>query len=111
VDRETWRPTGIRVGDVVGWGVLGVLSAMAVYLGSLWLAGSWLQPTVVAAVAVALLVGLLVGDRRAVRAGLPRRQEAVRYGLLFAMLVASTVGLTLLAVTWLFSLLLGGWVS
>jgi hypothetical protein len=111
VDRETWRPTRIRVGDVVGWGVLGVLSALAVYLGSLWLAGSRLQPAVVAAVAAALFAGVLFGDRRAVRAGLPRRQEAIRYGLLFAMLVASTVGLTLLALTLLFYLLLGGWVS
>jgi hypothetical protein len=65
----------------------------------------------VGASAVALLVGLRIGDRRAVRSGSPRRAEAVRYGLLSAMLFASAVGVVLLAWTLLFATMLGGWVS
>jgi hypothetical protein len=52
---------------------------------------------------------LWVGDQRATRSGSPRRAEAVRYGLLFAMLFASAIGVVLLAWTLLFTTMLGGW--
>jgi hypothetical protein len=105
------RPSRARLSDVAGWTVLGVLTAVAVYLGSFWFADSWLQPTMLGAVAVALSAGLRVGDRRAARSGSPRRAEAVRYGLLFAMLFASAVGVLLLAWTVLLTTMLGGWAS
>jgi hypothetical protein len=41
--------------------------------------------------------------------GSPHRAEAVRYGLLFAMLFASAIGVVLLAWTLLFTTMLGGW--
>jgi hypothetical protein len=100
-----------RVRDGVGWAALGALTFVAFSLGSFWFADSWLQPAMLAAMAIALLAGLLVGDRRAIRAGRPRGAEAVRYGLLLAMLFAAAVGLVLLAWTALFVTLLGGWVS
>jgi hypothetical protein len=109
--RTRERPIRARISDLAGWATLGVLTALAVYLGSFWFAGSWLQPTMLVALAVALLVGVRVGDERATRAGSPRGAEAVRYGLLFAMLFASAVGVVLLAWTLLFTTMLGGWVS
>jgi hypothetical protein len=105
------RPTRAQVSDGAGWAVLSVFTAVAIYLGSFWFADSWLHPPMVGALAVALLVGWRIGDQRAARSGLPRRAEAVRYGLLFAMLFASAVGLVLLAWTFLFASMMGGWVS
>jgi hypothetical protein len=101
----------LRVSDVAGWAALCVLTTIAVYLGSFWFADSWLRPTMVGALAAALLVGLWVGDQRATRSGSPRRAEAARYGLLFAMLFASAIGVVLLAWTLLFTTMLSGWGS
>jgi hypothetical protein len=97
--------------DLLGWGILSALSAIAVHLGSFWFAGSWLLPATLGVSAVALVVGLAVGDRRAARSGRHRPAEAVRYGLLFAMLWASAVGLVLLAWMFVFMTLVGGWAA
>jgi len=98
-----------RLPRLACWAALSALTAIAVYLGSFWFADSWLQPAAIAALAVTLLVGGLVGHRRAAGTGLHRRAAAVRYGLLVVMLVASTVATLLMALTLLLFTILGGW--
>jgi hypothetical protein len=104
------RPFRARIIDVAVWAILTALTAVAVYLGRFWFVDSWLQPTAFAALTVALLVGFQFGADRA-RPGSPRRAEAVRYGLLFAMLLSAAVGVVLLAWTLLVFSLLGGWAA
>jgi hypothetical protein len=98
-----------RLTHLAGWTALFALTAIAVYLGSFWFTDSWLLPASIAALAVTLLAGGLVGHRRAAGTGLRRRAAAVRYGLLVVMLVASAVAVVLMALTLLLFTILGGW--
>jgi hypothetical protein len=100
-----------RVADAAGWAVLSVLTVVGVHLGRFWFAGSWLQPTMLAAAAATLAAGALVGAQRAARSGRPLLGETVRYGLLSVLLFASAVGVLLLVWMAIVTTVLGGWVS